>query len=96
LAINTPIQGTAADLIKLAMIRLQAAGLPSEARLLLQIHDELLWEMPASLIPEVAPAIARIMCEALTLPHQVPIEVDLRVGPNWLEMAPFSPILQGW
>jgi len=94
LAINTPIQGTAADLIKLAMIRLQAAGLPSEARLLLQIHDELLWEMPASLIPEVAPAIARIMCEALTLPHQVPIEVDLKVGPNWLEMAPFSPILQ--
>ena len=94
LAINTPIQGTAADLIKLAMIRLRAAGLPPEARLLLQIHDELLWEAPVSLIPEVAPTIGRIMCEALTLPHQVPIEVDLKVGPNWLEMVPLPSVLQ--
>ena len=88
LAINTPIQGTAADLIKLAMIRLHAASLPPEAHLLLQIHDELLWEIPTNLIPDIAPTIAKIMSEALTLPRQVPIEVELKVGPNWLQMEP--------
>jgi len=87
LAINTPIQGTAADLIKLAMIRL-AQKLPPQAYLLLQIHDELLWEMPASLVPEVAPIIAQEMTTALPLPHAVPIEVELKVGPNWLDMSP--------
>ena len=94
LAINTPIQGTAADLIKLAMIRLREAGLPHEARLLLQIHDELLWEVPAGLISEITPTIVRIMCEALILPHEVPIEVELKVGPNWLEMEPLSSAVQ--
>ncbi len=90
LAINTPIQGTAADLIKLAMIQLHEAHLPAEVRLLLQIHDELLWEVPASLVSEVAPLIAKIMTKALTLPHQVPIEVEVQFGPNWLEMEPIS------
>ena len=90
LAINTPIQGTAADLIKLAMIRLHTAGLPSEARLLLQIHDELLWEVPNELVPTIAPTIMQIMTQALVLPSEVPIEVDVKVGPNWLEMQPLS------
>ncbi|RMF52621.1 MAG: DNA polymerase I, partial [Bacteroidetes bacterium] len=87
LAINTPIQGTAADLIKLAMIRL-AQKLPPPAHLLLQIHDELLWEMPASLVGEVAPLIIQEMAQALPLPHGVPVEVEVKVGPNWLEMRP--------
>jgi DNA polymerase-1 len=90
LAINTPIQGTAADLIKVAMIRLHGASLPPEAHLLLQIHDELLWEIPKNLIPDIAPTIAKIMSEALTLPRQVPIEVELKVGPNWLQMEPLK------
>lgn len=89
LAINTPIQGTAADLIKIAMIPLHQQ-LPSDVLLLLQIHDELLWEIPERRIPEVVPLIHHLMTSALTLPHDVPIEVDLKAGPNWLEMAPLS------
>lgn len=89
LAINTPIQGTAADMIKLAMIRL-AEKLPPQAHLLLQIHDELVWEMPASVVEEVAPLIVQEMEGALPLPHQVPVEVEVKVGPNWLDMSPLQ------
>ncbi len=89
LAINTPIQGTAADLIKLAMIRLSQT-LPPAATLLLQIHDELLWEVPQALVPEVATLIRKEMSTALALPHEVPIEVDIRVGANWLHMEPYQ------
>ncbi len=85
LAMNTPIQGTAADLIKLAMISLHR-NLPSDVRLLLQIHDELLWEIAEERLPEVVPLIWHLMTSALKLPHDVPIEVDIQVGPNWLEM----------
>ncbi|MCS7153989.1 MAG: DNA polymerase I [Bacteroidia bacterium] len=84
LAINTPIQGTAADMIKLAMIRLHTR-LPDLA-LLLQIHDELLWEVPAEKVQEVAPIIQEEMQNALQLPNGVPVEVEIKVGPNWLEM----------
>lgn len=91
LAINTPIQGTAADMIKLAMIRL-ARALP-DMPLLLQIHDELLWEVAEKDLPTVAPIIHEYMSEALPLPNGVPVEVELKYGPNWLEMVPFS--LQG-
>ncbi len=94
LAINTPIQGTAADLIKLAMIRLHRAGLPPEVRLLLQIHDELLWEVPTALLPTIVPTIRQVMTEALTLPHHVPIEVEVKTGPNWLDMQPVSLPIQ--
>ncbi|GIV25401.1 MAG: hypothetical protein KatS3mg026_1093 [Bacteroidia bacterium] len=89
LAINTPIQGTAADMIKLAMIRL-AEKLTPQAHLLLQIHDELVWEMPASVVEEVAPLIVQEMEGALPLPHQVPVEVEVKVGPNWLDMSPLQ------
>ncbi|MEN2992168.1 MAG: DNA polymerase I [Bacteroidia bacterium] len=84
LAINTPIQGTAADMIKLAMLRL-AERFPT-LPLLLQIHDELLWEVPESSVAEIGPAIRHIMRTALPLPNDVPIEVEIRIGKNWLDM----------
>ncbi|MEN3041475.1 MAG: DNA polymerase I [Bacteroidia bacterium] len=88
LAINTPIQGTAADMMKLAMLRLwrRLPGVP----MLLQIHDELLWEVPAHQVEEMAPIIQAEMVQALPLPNGVPIEVELKVGPNWLDMTPIQ------
>ncbi len=84
LAINTVIQGTAADIIKIAMIRchdaLPADGLSS--RLVLQIHDELLFEGPESEAEQVIELARREMCAAYTL--EPPLEVDAGAGPDWL------------
>ena len=84
-AVNTPIQGTAADLIKLAMIRIQAeldaAG--SRALLLLQVHDELVLEVPRDEEPAVADVVRRGMEGALVL--KVPLVVDMHTGTNWAE-----------
>jgi DNA polymerase I len=85
-AINHPIQGTAADIIKMAMIRLHAAlreqGLRS--RMLLQVHDELVLEVPDGELAEVAPLVRGIMERAYTL--DAGLTVDVEVGPNWFEM----------
>lgn len=85
-AINTVIQGTAADLIKAAMIRVDRALSDSglRGRLLLQIHDELLFESPAEEIPALAALARREMTEAL--PLRVPVRVDAAAGPNWLDV----------
>ncbi len=84
-ATNTPIQGSAADLIKLAMLevrrRLGAAG--SGARLLLQVHDELLLEVPADRLAVVESAVRDAM--ERVFPLRVPLEVDVRHGANWSE-----------
>jgi DNA polymerase I len=85
LAVNTVIQGTAADLIKLAMVRchdaLQRSGL--QTKLILTIHDELLFEGPPS---EVEAARALIETEMIGVwEHSPPLAVDIGVGPNWLE-----------
>jgi DNA polymerase-1 len=82
--VNTVIQGTAADIIKLAMVRctraLADAGL--ETQLVLQIHDELLFEGPEAEV-DAATAIARTeMVEAFEL--DPPLAVDIGVGPDWL------------
>ena len=86
LAVNTPIQGSAADLIKRAMLevdrRLRAGGL--KARMLLQIHDELLFEAPAAEIPALAALAREAMTTALTF--DVPLKVDVAAGPNWLDV----------
>jgi DNA polymerase-1 len=86
-AINTPIQGTAADLIKLAMGRIHAEferrGLRS--RMVLQVHDELVFDLCRPEEAAVRELVTDAMCHALPLPHGVPIEVDLGVGANWLE-----------
>ncbi len=85
LAINTPVQGTAADLIKIAMINiwknLEKKGF--EARMLLQIHDELLFESPENEIKSVSDLIRNEMEEALFL--SVPLKVDIGYGKNWAE-----------
>lgn len=87
-AVNTVIQGSAADLIKRAMIavdrRLRAEGLP--ARMLLQIHDELVFEVDRTRVVDVARAVSEEMVSAL--PLDVPLEVDLAAGPNWLDVRP--------
>jgi DNA polymerase-1 len=85
-AMNTPIQGTAADLIKLAMIHvataLEKAGL--KTRMLLQVHDELLFEMPESEVDQARAIILDAMKHALPL-EGVPVEVEAGTGLNWLQ-----------
>lgn len=84
-AINHPIQGTAADIIKIAMIELHEALDPRyRARLLLQVHDELLLEVPEEELDEVKPMVVDIMASAFEL--DVPLKVDTSTGRNWLEL----------
>ncbi len=84
-AINTPIQGTAADMIKIAMARIHAEigkrGLKS--RLLLQVHDELVFDLFVPEEAELSALVADLMKTALPLP--VPIEVEIGTGAHWLE-----------
>ncbi len=86
-AVNAVIQGSAADLIKRAMLevdrRIKAEGLA--ARLLLQIHDELVFEAPDAEIPALARLVRQAMVEAIAF--DVPIQVDVAVGPNWLDVT---------
>ena len=85
IALNTPIQGTAADLIKLAMIRVEAAlnkHFP-EAELLLQVHDELIVECPEAIAPQVAELISREMQCVARL--SVPLTADAKYGKSWYE-----------
>ncbi len=85
-AINAPIQGTAADIMKLAMLRvadrLHRDRLP--AKMLLQVHDELMLEVPEADLPAVARAVREEMERAYTL--RVPLVTDAKVGKNWDEM----------
>ncbi|MEI6175571.1 MAG: DNA polymerase I [Verrucomicrobiota bacterium] len=85
-AINTPIQGTAADMIKLAMIRIDALlrEKPYRSRMLLQVHDELVFDLALDEKDILVPQILDIMRSALPLPHGVPVEVESGTGPNWL------------
>ena len=84
-AINTPIQGTAADMIKLAMIRVAALLEKSyRTRLLLQVHDELVFDLVTEEQQELVPQILTLMQNALPLPNQVPILVEAGTGSNWL------------
>ncbi|MCF7733543.1 MAG: DNA polymerase I [Akkermansiaceae bacterium] len=85
-AINTPIQGTAADMIKLAMIRIDELlrSQPYQTRMLLQVHDELVFDLATSERDELLPQILHLMKTALPLPHEVPVEVEAGTGPDWL------------
>ncbi len=89
-AINSPLQGSAADLIKLAMIRLQrelrAEGLRTQ--MILQVHDELVFDVPRGELERVRPLVERGMTQALegfAEPLRVPLEVGLGAGANWLD-----------
>ena len=85
IALNTPIQGTAADLIKLAMIRVEQALNRSfpEAQLLLQVHDELIVECPEDIAPQVAERISQEMEQVATL--AVPLTAEAKIGKSWYE-----------
>jgi DNA polymerase-1 len=91
MAINMPIQGAQADLIKLAMIAifraLEAEGY--QTRMLLQVHDELVFEVPQAELTGVAALVRRLMEGAREL--IVPIKVEMKVGENWYDMAPYQP-----
>lgn len=85
-AINMPIQGTAADMIKLAMIRIDELlrKKPYQTKMLLQVHDELVFDLHPDEETELVPKILHIMETALPLPHGVPILVEKGTGKNWL------------
>lgn len=86
-AINTPIQGTAADLIKVAMVRiwreLRRRGL--RTKMIMQVHDELVFDVPKDELEEVKQLVKREMEGAIQL--DVPVKVEIGVGRNWLEAA---------
>ena len=84
-AINMPIQGTAADMIKLAMINIQKElhKRKVKTKMVLQVHDELLFDAHKDEVDELRPIIKKLMENAL--PLDVPIVVDTGVGDNWLD-----------
>jgi DNA polymerase-1 len=83
-AVNHPIQGTAADIVKVAMIELFARLRPYRAQLLLQVHDELLLELPEDEVERVRPLLVDTMMNAYQL--DVPLKVGTSTGVNWLEL----------
>ncbi len=90
MAINMPIQGTAADIQKIAMIRVaeRLAAEGSRARLLLSVHDELLFEVPREDVEPLAALVRETMEGAL--PLSVPLIVDVKVGDDWESMTPLT------
>lgn len=83
-AINTPIQGTAAEMIKIAMVKVHKLLQPTKSRLILQIHDELLIDLHRD-EHHLVEKVENIMRKALPLPHDLPVIVEARTGTNWLE-----------
>jgi DNA polymerase-1 len=82
-AANAPIQGSSADIIKIAMVKLRQILQKYQAHLLLQVHDELVFEIPQEELSELQPQIQTTMENALKL--SVPLVVDLSAGKNWME-----------
>jgi|GEM_PF-945 len=82
-AVNTPIQGTAADIIKIAMVRLFRALQERKlrSRMLLQVHDELVLEVPEEEVETVVPLVKEVMEGAYRL--EAPLQVEIHTGPNW-------------
>ena len=95
MAINMPIQGTAADGIKIAMVRMDAElrqrGM--RAQMLLQVHDELVFETDEAELPPLASLAREVMEQAL--PLDVPLTVDLKVGADWEQMDRYEPMPDG-
>ena len=87
-AINAPIQGTAADIMKIAMLRVPPALHAAElsAKMLLQVHDEIVLECPNEELAETATLVQNIMEQAY--PLDIPLRTDARSGPNWGELEP--------
>lgn len=86
MAINSPIQGSASDIIKMAMINIQKELEKNNfhSLMLLQVHDELLFEVPPQEISRLIALVRESMEKAISL--RVPLKVDIKVGFNWYEM----------
>jgi len=86
-AINAPIQGTAADIIKMAMINIHDWLIEEKlgTKMILQVHDELVFDAVKEEVAYVTPKIRELMTQALLLPHGVPLEVEVGTGDNWLK-----------
>ena len=86
-AINSPIQGTAADMIKLAMIKIHNEFRKHnfKSKMIMQVHDELVFDAHKSEVEEIKPIIIECMQNALLLPNGVPADAEIGVGDNWLE-----------
>lgn len=86
-AINSPIQGTAADMIKLAMQKVHTAMKKEkmQSKMLLQVHDELVFDALKTEVKELKPLIVECMQSAMALPHKVPVTAECGEGKNWLE-----------
>ena len=86
IAINMPVQGSAADIMKLAMIRLQAylRERQLQSRMILTVHDELVFEVPPGERDQLVEVVPDLMATAY--PLTVPLQVDLKLGPNWQDM----------
>ena len=85
-AINSPIQGSAADMIKLAMIKIHHAMKEKtwESKMILQVHDELIFDATEKELPALKELILSCMTSAMELPNGVPVEAELGTGKNWL------------
>ena len=90
MAVNMPIQGTAADIIKIAMINIQRrmTDLSMRSRMILQVHDELIFEVPRDELGQMRAIITELMPAAVppAVGFEVPLEVEMKVGDNWGEM----------
>ena len=86
MAINMPVQGTSADIIKVAMINLdrEIAKRKLKSQMILQVHDELIFEVPKAEMEEMGKLSSELMSTALEL--SVPLKVDIKTGLNWGEM----------
>ena len=87
MAINAPVQGTSADIIKVAMINIhrEMKERNLKSKMLLQIHDELVFEVPQEEIEEMKSLVAELMSQAIKL--CVPLKIDIKLGKNWAEMV---------
>jgi DNA polymerase-1 len=87
MAINAPVQGSSADIIKIAMINLhrEMEKRNLKSKMLLQIHDELLFEVPEAEVGEMKSLVSELMSRAFKL--RVPVKIDIKLGKNWAEMG---------
>ncbi len=96
MAINAPIQGTEGDILRIAMIRMsefiKQEELDESLRMLLQVHDELLFEVQTNQLETLVPKLVAIMQDVFVgrETHGVPVEVEVKTGPNWQELSKYN------
>ncbi len=89
-SVNSPIQGTSADITKLAMVAcdnlIESKGWREHCRILLTVHDEIVFEVRDSMKDEIMPALGLVMCKAAPKSWKIPLTVDIEYGPSWGEV----------